>query len=270
MSSPRVLLLGGHGKISMLLTPLLLKRSWNVTSVIRNPEQKDEILALGNGLQGKVDVLIESLDDVKSDQEAQNVLDQVKPDYVVWSAGAGGKGGPARTKAVDEVAAKHYITSSLATKSVRKFLMVSYIASRKSRAPWWNEEDWKVAQHVNENVLPSYAKAKIEADEHLAAMTKKRMDGDQSFQAINLRPGTLTDEPGTGKVKLGKTSSRGKVARADVAAVAVALLDRDDTRGWYDLLQGDDDITSAIDELVQSGHNGQEGEDMEMIYARLS
>lgn len=87
MSSPRVLLLGGHGKISMLLTPLLLKRSWNVTSVIRNPEQKDEILALGNGLQGKVDVLIESLDDVKSDQEAQNVLDQVKPDYVVWSAG---------------------------------------------------------------------------------------------------------------------------------------------------------------------------------------
>jgi hypothetical protein len=87
MSSPRVLLLGGHGKISLILTPLLLKRSWNVTSVIRNPEQKEEILALGQGLEGKVEVLIESLDDVKSDQEAQKVLDQVKPDYVVWSAG---------------------------------------------------------------------------------------------------------------------------------------------------------------------------------------
>jgi len=87
MSSPRVLLLGGHGKISLILTPLLLKRSWNVTSVIRNPEQKEEILALGQGLEVKVVVLIESLDDVKSDQEAQRVLDQVKPDYVVWSAG---------------------------------------------------------------------------------------------------------------------------------------------------------------------------------------
>jgi hypothetical protein len=184
--------------------------------------------------------------------------------------GAGGKGGPSRTKAIDEVAAKHYITSSLATKSVSKFLMVSYIASRKSRAPWWSDEDWKAAQHVNEKVLPAYAKAKIEADEHFAAMTKKRQDIDRTFQAINLRPGTLTDDPGTGKVNLGKTSSRGKVSRADVAAVAAALLDRDDTTGWYDLLEGDDVIESAIDELVKSGHNGQEGEDLDRIYSRLS
>ena len=148
--------------------------------------------------------------------------------------------------------------------------MVSYIASRKSRAPWWSDEDWKAAQHVNKNVLPAYAKAKIEADEHLAAMTKKRMDTDQTFQSINLRPGTLTDDPGTGKVKLGKTSARGKVTRADVAAVAAELLKRDDTRGWYDLLEGDDPIESAIDELVKGGHNGQEGEDMERVYARLS
>jgi saccharopine dehydrogenase-like NADP-dependent oxidoreductase len=87
MSSPKVLLIGGHGKVSMLLTPLLLKRSWNVTSVIRNPEQTAEIEALGKGLDGKVDVLIESLDDVKSDQEAQKVIDKVNPDYVIWSAG---------------------------------------------------------------------------------------------------------------------------------------------------------------------------------------
>ena len=87
MSVPKVLLIGGHGKVSMLLTPMLLKQSWNVTSLIRNPDQADEIKALGTGLEGKLDVLIESLDDVKRDQEAQNVLDQVRPDYVVWSAG---------------------------------------------------------------------------------------------------------------------------------------------------------------------------------------
>ena len=87
MSSPSVLLIGGHGKISMLLTPMLLKQSWNVTSLIRNPDQAEEIRALGTGLKGKLNVLIDSLDEVKSDKQAQNVIDQVKPDYVVWSAG---------------------------------------------------------------------------------------------------------------------------------------------------------------------------------------
>jgi hypothetical protein len=88
MSAPRVLLLGGHGKVSLHLTPLLLAKSWNVTSVIRDPKQQDEILALGQGQKGQVNVLVESLDDVKSDADAQKVLDKVKPDYVVWSAGA--------------------------------------------------------------------------------------------------------------------------------------------------------------------------------------
>ena len=89
MSAPRVLLLGGHGKVSLHLTPLLLAKSWNVTSVIRDPKQQDEILALGRGQKGQVDVLVESLEDVKSDAHAQKVLDRVKPDYVVWSAGRG-------------------------------------------------------------------------------------------------------------------------------------------------------------------------------------
>ena len=89
-SSPRVLLLGGHGKVSMLMTPLLLARSWHVTSVIRNPDQKSEILDLAkkHGYPTEnLEVLIESLEDVKTEKDAQAVLDQVKPDYVVWSAG---------------------------------------------------------------------------------------------------------------------------------------------------------------------------------------
>lgn len=87
MATPRVLLVGGHGKVSLHLTPLLLAKKWNVTSVIRNPDQEKEILRLGDGQPGKVDVLIESLDEVKSQADAQKVLDKVKPDIVVWSAG---------------------------------------------------------------------------------------------------------------------------------------------------------------------------------------
>ena len=87
MAAPRVLLLGGHGKVAIFLTPLLLQRSMNVTSVIRDPKQKDEILRLGENTIGSLDVLVESLEDARTPADAKRVLDEVKPDYVIWSAG---------------------------------------------------------------------------------------------------------------------------------------------------------------------------------------
>ncbi len=86
--TPRILLLGGHGKVSLLMTPKLVSRSWNVTSVIRNPEQTADILEAGKKGPGKIDVLVESLEEVKSDGDAKRILDKVKPDWVIWSAGA--------------------------------------------------------------------------------------------------------------------------------------------------------------------------------------
>ena len=59
----------------------------------------------------------------------------------------------------------------------------------------------------------------MEADEHLAALAHKRNREDPAFQAIDLRPGTLTDEAATGKVKLGKTSARGQVIEIMNAAL---------------------------------------------------
>ena len=87
MASITVLLLGGHGKIALKLTPLLLAKKWNVTSVVRNPDHEQEILQLGQGQPGQVKVLVASLDDVNSTAKASEVLDQVNPDIVVWSAG---------------------------------------------------------------------------------------------------------------------------------------------------------------------------------------
>lgn len=84
---PRILLLGGHGKVSLLMTPKLVARSWNVTSVIRDPNQQAEILEAGKNGPGKIEVLVESLEDVRSDGDAKRILDMVKPDWVIWSAG---------------------------------------------------------------------------------------------------------------------------------------------------------------------------------------
>ena len=83
----QVLVLGGHGKVARYLTPLLLDRAWNVTSVVRNPKHEDDIMSLGKGRKGKVNVLVSSLDQVKSASDARKILDTVSLDYVVWSAG---------------------------------------------------------------------------------------------------------------------------------------------------------------------------------------
>jgi len=62
-----------------------------------------------------------------------------------------------------------------------------------------------------------------------------------------VRPGMLTDEKGTGRVRIGERLDRGKVARDDVAAVLDAVLHANDTIGKaFDLVGGDDPIEDAI------------------------
>lgn len=58
------------------------------------------------------------------------------------------------------------------------------------------------------------------------------------------------------------------IPREDVARVAAALLERNDTRGWFDLLEGNDSIEEAVNKVVESNHNGLEGEDLERIWGR--
>ncbi|KAA8650536.1 hypothetical protein EYZ11_002076 [Aspergillus tanneri] len=270
----QVLLLGGHGKIAIRLTPLLLNRAWNVTSVIRNPDHESEILALGKDTKGKLDVLVSSLDDVKSDADAKKILDIVSPDYVVWSAGAGGKGGPERTFAIDEKAAKHFLTASFASPRVTKFLLVSWIGSRRVHPSWMSDAEWETLQNVFYNVLPAYAKAKLEADEYMTALATQRKKLVQQgaahpLQAINLRPGTLSDDPATGKVQLGKTTGRSKVTREDVAIVADRLLARADTDGWYDLVNGEVPIDEAVGQVVREKVDAVDGEDVDAMVKRF-
>ena len=174
-----------------------------------------------------------------------------------WATGAGGKGGSDRTYAVDRDAAKHFISSAVATPSISKFLIISYLGSRRNRAPWWNDEEWAYSQRSNAEILPHYYAAKVDADEHLAAQAKKR---EGKFQDICLRPGNLTDDAASGKFSLGKTSAKGKVSRADVADVAARLLERSDTRGWYDLLSGDEDVGEAVERVVREKVDCMEGE----------
>ena len=85
--APRVLLLGGHGKISLLMTPLLLQRSWNLTSLIRSSSQESDVISAAGKHASNLDIKIGDLEAISSQADAQSILDETKPDYVIFSAG---------------------------------------------------------------------------------------------------------------------------------------------------------------------------------------
>jgi len=136
--------------------------------------------------------------------------------------------------------------------------MVSYLASRRAKPSWWSDESWEGALHVNNKILPTYYQAKIAADEALHKAAKKR---GSDFAGINLRPGTLTDEP-AGKVELGRTkSSGGDASRESVARVAALLLQSQAIKtSWVDLRDGDEDPAGAVERVVREGIDATEGE----------
>jgi len=270
--STRILLLGGHGKISLFMTPKLVSRSWNVTSVIRNPDQTNAILEAGKNGPGKIDVLVESLDDVKSDADAQRILDKVKPDWVVWSAGAGGKGGAQRTYAIDRDACIHFIRGAIATPSVSKFLLVSALISRRAKAPWWSDGEWESVLKYQTQIMPDYVKAKLAADEVLTVLGEERVekDGKDKFTYIILRPGTLSDGNETGLVELGKTPARATVTRADVADISARLLEIGGVNGCIDLVNGKEPAQQAVERVAREGIDAREGEDMATMKANIA
>jgi uncharacterized protein YbjT (DUF2867 family) len=91
--------------------------------------------------------------------------------------------------------------------------------------------------HADE-VWAAYVEAKTSADNHLMA---------QSLDWTVLRPAALTNEPGTGLVRLTAERSIGEVTRDDVARVLAALLDTPATAGLVlELAAGDDPIPVAV------------------------
>ncbi|KAB1653598.1 NAD(P)H-binding protein [Pseudoclavibacter chungangensis] len=192
-----IIVLGGHGKVARLFTPLLVEAGHRVTSVIRDPAQRDEIEALG-ATPVVADIQILDIDGFAALYAEQ--------DAIVWSAGAGG-GDPARTYAIDRDAAVHSIQAAQNVGPSR-YLMVSWSGSR-------------IAHGVPQSSdFFAYAQSKAIADAVLR---------DSGLDATIIAPSTLTDEPGTGLVE--PAGARGSVPRADVAAVVAAAVDDPRTIG---------------------------------------
>ncbi|RSL68146.1 hypothetical protein CEP51_012558 [Fusarium floridanum] len=256
------LILGGHGKVAQILTQVLLKDSWTVTSIIRTKDQVSQIESLASTGKNNLNVLVHSIEGVQNVSEAKDLLTQVKPDVVVWSAGAGGKGGPERTFAIDRDAAINFIKAAVETPTINKFILISYLACRQRPPHWWNDASWKYVQEMQSGYLKNYCKAKLAADEVLLQEASKRAD----FVGISLRSGMLSDEP-AGSVELGKTTgSEGNVSRESVAKTILSLLNHKELQTcWLDMPDGIESVEDAVEGVVRNRDNAAEGEDVYLI-----
>lgn len=204
-----VVVAGGHGKVGIRLLRLLADGGHRARGLIRTPEHVSDLAAVG---AEAVICDMESLDDLSGCCSGA--------DAVVFAAGAGPGSGPERKRTVDYGSAVKLMEAGVA-----RYVMVSAIGA--GRPDDWSEE------------MRPYYEAKAEADK---IVSESRLD------YTIVRPGGLTDQPGTGKVQIAEQlETGGSVSRDDVAAVIAEVLVADNTIGTsFDLLGGETPIPEAV------------------------
>lgn len=212
-----VVIAGGHGKIALRLAALLAGRGDIVTGVVRNPAHREDVQKAG------ASAAVLDLESATVDQLATHLAGA---DAVVFAAGAGAGSGAARKDTVDRAAAVLLADAAEAT-GVRRYLLVSSTGVDAEPAPGTDE------------VWAAYLRAKRDAEDAV-----RGRDLDWTI----LRPGGLTDDPGTGQVLLAPPPvDRGEVTRDDTAAVLAALLEAPGTAGQVlELRAGDTDVLAAV------------------------
>lgn len=214
----RVVVVGGHGKVAMLLHPILRGRGHEVRGVIRNPDQAEDLRRAG---AEPVVCDIEAVDDI-SDAVGS-------ADAVVFAAGAGPGSGAARKWAVDRDGALKLIEAAKKN-GIRRYVMISAMGVDEPRG---------------DEVFQAYSRAKAEADQALR---------ESGLDWTIIRPGRLTDEPGRGRVALAPSLPAGEVPRADVAAVLAEVLETPASTGHQlDLTTGDLTIPEALRAAIGEG-----------------
>jgi uncharacterized protein YbjT (DUF2867 family) len=216
----RVVIAGGHGKIALWLTRLLAQRGDAVVGIVRNPDHVTDVRDAG-GEAEVLDLERASVDEVGA------VLSGA--DAAVFAAGAGPGSGAARKDTVDR-AASALLADAAEQASVPRFLQISGMGLDRADDP------------DVDPVFAAYLRAKLAAEQDLTG---------RALLWTVLRPGRLTDDPGTGLVHLAHHVGYGQVSRQDVAAVLVGLLDSPRTAGQIlELVGGSIPVEQALADLA--------------------
>ncbi|MET0557638.1 MAG: SDR family oxidoreductase [Solirubrobacterales bacterium] len=213
-----VAIAGGHGRIGLMLGRRLAERGAVVRGLIRNPDHAADLREAG------VEPLLCDLEQA----DALTVAEAVRGvEAIVFAAGAGPGSGAERKRTMDLGGAVKLIEAARA-ESIPRYVMVSAMGAADPPAD-------------SGDVFAEYLRAKAEADRALAA---------SGLDFTIVRPGGLTDDPGTGRVAIGESLEPGEVPRADVAAVLEAVLGAPNAVGkTFDLTAGETPIEVAVAEL---------------------
>jgi nucleoside-diphosphate-sugar epimerase len=207
-----VLIAGGHGQIALRLERLLARGGHRPRGLIRNPAHAADLEAAGAEAV---------LCDLEHDDPRPHVGGA---DAIVYAAGAGPGSGAARKRTMDFGGAVKLIDAARDL-GVTRWLMVSSMgAGDPDSAP---------------EAMRPYQQAKHDADEALKA---------SGLDWTTVRPGALTNEPGTGYVELApRLARRGEVPRDDVALVLLEALDAPSTVGvTFEVLAGETAARDAV------------------------
>jgi nucleoside-diphosphate-sugar epimerase len=207
----RIVIAGGHGKIAQLLGKALVQRGDSVVGIVRNPDHVADLAELG-------------MEAAVADMESSSVAAIAD---IVDGAGAGS--GAARKDTVDRAAALLLAQAALRV-GVERYLLVSSMGVESVR-------NGATPPGVDE-VFVAYLRAKLAAEVELLAR--------DNLDLTILRPGGLTDDPATGRVWLAPNVDRGRVPRADVAAVLIGFLDRRPATRVLELVGGDTPLAEAL------------------------
>jgi uncharacterized protein YbjT (DUF2867 family) len=207
-----VVVAGGHGKIGLRLLRLLAERGDRARGLIRNPDHAADLEAVGAE---------PVLCDMEREEDISGFV--TGADALVFAAGAGPGSGPARKQTVDLGGAVKLLEAARANGIVR-YVIVSSIGV--DRPETWSDE------------MRPYLEAKSEADRLVEA---------SGLDWTIVRPGRLTDDPGTGRIRTGTDIGFGNVTRDDVAATLAAVLAARNTIGKkFVLLEGDTPVEEAV------------------------
>jgi uncharacterized protein YbjT (DUF2867 family) len=207
-----VVVAGGHGQVALRLLGRLAARGDRARGLIRNPDQAADLEQVG-------------AEPVICDMEAEEDLAPFVEgaDAVVFAAGAGPGSGPERKKTVDLGAAVKLMEAA-ERRDIARYVMVSAIGAGDPASA--------------SAAMRPYQEAKAEADERLES---------SGLAWTIVRPGGLTNEPGSGRIRAGHDIGRGTIPRDDVAATLAAVLAAPNTIGvTFDVLAGDVPIADAV------------------------
>ncbi|MER5372416.1 MULTISPECIES: SDR family oxidoreductase [unclassified Streptomyces] len=211
----RIVIAGGHGQIALRLERVLAARGHEVAGIIRKAEQGEDLRAAG------AEPVVLDLESASVDEVAERLRGA---DAAVFAAGAGPGSGTGRKETVDKGAAVLFADAAVRA-GVRRFVIVSSYGAD--------------AGHQGDEVFDVYLRAKGEADAYVRGL--------DALDWTVLRPGSLTDDPGNGLVRLEARTGRGSIPRDDVAAVLAELLDTPATAGLtLELIGGSTPVSVAV------------------------